>query len=119
MAQHGSSCPAQAADGAALFQSSGCIGCHAGGGNVMQAGASLRTGDLQRNNAATSDAIYDLIYKGKGKMPGYGKECAPRGLSVACDVQLQGKCTFGKRLSDDDLQRLTQYVLERAAADWK
>ena len=44
----------------------------------MQAGASLRTGDLQRNNAATSDAIYDLIYKGKGKMPGYGKECAPR-----------------------------------------
>ena len=24
------------------------------------------------------DALYNLIYKGKGKMPGYGKECAPR-----------------------------------------
>ena len=34
-------------------------------------------------------------------------------------VYVQGKCTFGKRLSDDDVQRLTQYVLERADADWK
>ena len=34
-------------------------------------------------------------------------------------LQLQGKCTFGSRLSDDDVQRLTQYVLERADADWK
>ena len=45
---------------------------------MVQAGASLRTGDLQRNSAASSEAIYDLIYKGKGKMPGYGKECAPK-----------------------------------------
>lgn len=44
----------------------------------MQAGASLQTSDLERNGAATSDAIYKLIYSGKGKMPGYGKDCTPR-----------------------------------------
>lgn len=54
------------------------IGCHAGGGNVVQAGASLQTKDLEKNGAATVDAIYKLIYSGKGKMPGYGKECQPR-----------------------------------------
>ena len=53
-------------------------GCHAGGGNIVQAGASLQTGDLQKNGAASTDAIYKLIYSGKGKMPGYGKECTPR-----------------------------------------
>lgn len=44
----------------------------------MQAGASLQTNDLQKNGAATTDAIYKLVYYGKGKMPGYGKECTPR-----------------------------------------
>lgn len=44
----------------------------------MQAGASLQTADLQKNGAASTDAIYKLIYSGKGKMPGYGKECTPR-----------------------------------------
>lgn len=53
-------------------------GCHAGGGNIVQAGASLQTGDLEKNGAATSDAVYKLIYSGKGKMPGYGKDCTPR-----------------------------------------
>ncbi|KAK9824135.1 hypothetical protein WJX72_008036 [[Myrmecia] bisecta] len=85
-----------------------CAGCHAGGGNVVQGGASLRTGDLKRNGAASPEAIYEIIYKGKGKMPGYGKNCAPR-----------GKCTFGPRLSDDDISRLTAYVVEQAERDWK
>ena len=53
-------------------------GCHAGGGNVVQAGASLFTGDLQRNGLTSTDAVYELIYKGKGKMPGYGVNCAPK-----------------------------------------
>ena len=53
-------------------------GCHAGGGNIVQAGASLQTDDLEKNGAATTDAIYKLIYSGKGKMPGYGKDCTPR-----------------------------------------
>ena len=52
-------------------------GCHAGGGNVVQAGATLFPGDLKKNGM-DRDAIYTIIYRGKGKMPGYGKDCAPR-----------------------------------------
>lgn len=53
-------------------------GCHVGGGNVVQAGATLKEADLQRNGAASVEAIYDLVYNGKGKMPGYGAGCAPK-----------------------------------------
>lgn len=31
----------------------------------------------------------------------------------------QGKCTFGPRLSDEEIEQLSQYVAEQAAADWK
>lgn len=61
-----------------IYDACSCTGCHAGGGNVVQAGASLSTGDLKRNGVADAKALYDLIYSGKGKMPGYGKDCAPR-----------------------------------------
>ena len=44
----------------------------------MQAGATLREGDLQRNGVASVAAIYDLVYNGRGKMPGYGTECTPK-----------------------------------------
>lgn len=57
-----------------------CAGCHVGGGNVVQAGATLRAGDLQRNGVASAEAIYDLVYSGRGKMPGYGTGCTPKVL---------------------------------------
>lgn len=61
-------------------------GCHYNGGNIVQAGATLFTNDLQRNGLADPDSIYQLVYAGKNKMPGYGKDCKPRvsGLSVLC-----------------------------------
>lgn len=55
-----------------------CAGCHAGGGNVVQAGATLKTPDLERNGYDTAEALYSIIYSGKGKMPGFGQDCAPR-----------------------------------------
>ena len=58
-------------------------GCHAGGGNVVQAGATLSTGDLRKNGMLDPDALYNQIYRGKGKMPGYGKDCAPR-VRIRC-----------------------------------
>mmetsp|Transcript_38283 Transcript_38283/g.108228 ORF Transcript_38283/g.108228 Transcript_38283/m.108228 type:complete len:200 (+) Transcript_38283:124-723(+) len=85
-----------------------CAGCHAGGGNVVQAGASLRSGDLKKNGIETPEQIYDLIYKGKGKMPGFGNDCAPR-----------GQCTFTARFSDEEMSDMTTYVIDQAAADWK
>ncbi len=44
----------------------------------MQAGATLRDGDLKRNGVASVEAIYDLVYNGRGKMPGYGTGCTPK-----------------------------------------
>ena len=73
--QHGSHAVAQP-----HLQCRSCrrAGCHVGGGNMVQAGATLKEADLQRNSAASVEAIYDLVYNGKGKMPGYGAGCAPK-----------------------------------------
>ena len=49
----------------------------------MQGGKSLRPQDLERNGVYSPEAIFQLIYGGKGKMPGYGQSCAPK-VSLAC-----------------------------------
>ena len=85
-----------------------CAGCHAAGGNVVAAGATLFPPDLERNGVNDVDTIYKLIYGGKNKMPGYGEGCEPR-----------GQCTFGARLADDDVRGLAEYVLEQSKAGWK
>jgi cytochrome c6 len=84
-----------------------CAGCHAGGGNVLQAGATLSTADLQRNGYGDPEAMYNLIYSGKGRMPGFGEECAPKGA-----------CTFGARLSDEEVAGMAEYVLAQAEGGW-
>ena len=82
-------------------------GCHANGGNVLAAGKSLRLEDLQRNQVAEINEIYSLVYSGKGKMPGFGKDCAPA-----------GQCTFAARLSDEEVSGLAEYVDQRARDGW-
>ena len=99
--------PALAEDAAAVFSKT-CAGCHAAGGNVVQAGATLFPADLQRNGVSDVDTIYDVISKGRNKMPGYGEECAPK-----------GQCTFGPRLSDEDVRELSTYVLAQSKEGWK
>lgn len=94
-------------DSAGLFAKT-CAGCHAAGGNVVAAGATLFPADLERNGVNDADTIYDLIYAGKNKMPGYGEGCQPR-----------GQCTFGARLSDDDIRGVAEYVLEQSKSGWK
>jgi len=78
------------------------------GGNVQQAGATLFAEDLQRNGVDSPEALYQIIYSGKGRMPGFGADCAPK-----------GKCTFGPRLTDDEINGLVDYVQQRAAAKWQ
>lgn len=78
------------------------------GGNVLAAGATLSTEDLQKNGVSSPEALYKIVYSGKGRMPGYGTECAPKGA-----------CTFGPRLSDEDVTGLAVYVQQRAAEGWK
>jgi cytochrome c6 len=84
-----------------------CAGCHAGGGNVVDMSHSLRAPDLARDGLSDTKALADLITLGRGKMPGYGEACAPRGA-----------CTFGARLAEADIAALAEFVAAQAAAGW-
>lgn len=53
-------------------------GCHTNGGNIIQAGATLFQADLVKNGFSDSESLYKLIYSGKGRMPGFGQDCAPK-----------------------------------------
>ncbi|OMO65798.1 hypothetical protein COLO4_30987 [Corchorus olitorius] len=92
--------------GATLFGQA-CIGCHDGGGNIIQPGATLFTKDLQRNGVDTEEAIYKITYFGKGRMPGFGESCTPR-----------GQCTFGPRLKEDEIKLLAEFVKLQADQGW-
>ncbi|KAF5193247.1 Cytochrome c6 protein [Thalictrum thalictroides] len=93
--------------GATLFNKA-CIGCHVGGGNIIQPGATLFPEDLARNGVQTEDEIYQITYYGKGRMPGFGQNCTPR-----------GQCTFGARLQDEEIKLLAQFVRSQADQGWK
>lgn len=82
------------------------LGCHAGGGNIV-GGSTLRLPELEQNGLSDPSALYKLLYEGKGRMPGFGAECAPK-----------GQCTFGPRLTDDELSAMAQYVLQQAQKGW-
>ncbi len=84
-----------------VFQNS-CAGCHAGGGNIVKRDATLALSDLQKYGLDGPDQLYDIIYKGRGSMPGFGEGCTPKGA-----------CTFAKRLTDDQIRDLAGYILEQ------
>ncbi|KAI7999251.1 hypothetical protein LOK49_LG09G02620 [Camellia lanceoleosa] len=91
--------------GATLFGRS-CIGCHDGGGNIIQPGATLFLKDLQRNEVDTEEEIFRVTYYGKGRMPGFGENCTPR-----------GQCTFGARLQEEEIKLLAEFVKSQAEQD--
>ena len=84
-----------------------CAGCHAGGGNIVRRDATLKSSDLKKYGVDSPDALYQLIYSGRGSMPGYGEDCAPK-----------KNCTFGKRLSDSEIQSLASFVLDQSSKNW-
>ncbi|XP_024980571.1 cytochrome c6, chloroplastic isoform X1 [Cynara cardunculus var. scolymus] len=92
--------------GASLFRHA-CIGCHDAGGNIIQPGATLFLKDLQRNGIDTEEEIYRITYYGKGRMPGFGEMCTPR-----------GQCTFGARLHEDEIKLLADFVKSQADQGW-
>lgn len=89
-----------------IFENS-CAGCHAGGGNIVKREATLALSDLTKYGLDGPEALYNIIYSGNGAMPGFGEECTPK-----------GKCTFGKRLTDDQVRDLASFVLEQARQGW-
>lgn len=101
--------PVSAAEqGTLLFQAK-CVGCHAGGGNVVvRGGKTLSRPDLEANGVYSRAAVADIVGLGQGAMPGFGETCAPK-----------GKCTFGPRLTESEITAVSLYVLDEANADWK
>ena len=82
------------ADGAATF-SANCTACHAGGGNVINPGATLSKADLEKNGKHSLEAIIYQVTNGKAPMP-----------------------AFGGRLTDEQIVEVAEYVLSQAEAGW-
>lgn len=78
-----------------LFQVN-CAGCHPNGANIIRRGKSLKQKALKRYGYESKAAIATLITNGKGLMSAYGDQ-----------------------LSEDEIASLANYVLERAASNWK
>lgn len=93
-----SATPVSAADtdiGAKLFEIH-CAGCHPQGGNIIRRGKTLKQSALQKNKVDTLEAIATLVSNGKNNMS-----------------------AFKDRLSPDDINDVSAYVLEQAAQGWR
>jgi cytochrome c6 len=78
-----------------LFEAQ-CAGCHAGGGNIIRRGKTLKLKALVKNHVDTEEMITALITKGKGNMSAYAD-----------------------RLTPEEISTLATYVLDQAQHDWK
>ena len=81
--------------GAKIFQAN-CAGCHANGGNIVRRGKNLKLKALQRNHVDNLDAAIELVTNGKNNMSAYKD-----------------------RLSPQEIELVSTYVLERAANNWQ
>lgn len=86
--------PADAADlanGAKVF-SANCASCHVGGGNLINAGKTLKKADLEKYEMASLEAIKAQVTKGKNAMP-----------------------AFSGRLNSTQIEDVAAYVLDQSA----
>ena len=89
--------PAIATDlqtGAEIFEVH-CAGCHVNGGNIIRRGKNLKQKALEKNGYSTAEAIAQIVTNGKANMSAYKD-----------------------RLTPEQIQTVSAYVLEQAAVDW-
>lgn len=91
-----SSIPVAWADTSVELFEVNCAGCHPNGANIIRRSKNLKQKALKRYGYDSVDEIATLITNGKGLMSAYGD-----------------------RLSEDEVTRLANYVLEQAAVNWK
>ncbi len=84
-----------AISGAKIFEAQ-CLGCHVGGGNIVNWGKNLKLKTLQKNKLDTQEAVVNLVTLGKGNMSAYAD-----------------------RITPEEIQAVSAYVLSQAQADWK
>lgn len=83
------------AQGSQLFETH-CVGCHVGGGNILNWGKNLKLKALHKNNVDTIETIAALVSAGKGNMSAYKTKLTPV-----------------------EIETVSRYVLDQAAKDWK
>ncbi len=90
--------PALAADTANGDQvfSAQCAGCHIKGGNIIRWGKNLHMKALKKYGMDSVDAIASIVTNGKNNMSAYKD-----------------------RLSEQEIQNVSAYVLEQAVSDWR
>lgn len=81
--------------GAQIFEVH-CVGCHINGGNIVRRNKTLKLNALKRNGVDSLDAISEIVANGKGNMSAYRD-----------------------RLSEQEIQAVAAYVLERAQQNWQ
>ncbi len=72
-----------------------CAGCHANGGNIIRRGKNLKQRALKRNQLDSLATLTDFVSNGKGNMPAYKD-----------------------RLTPEEIEQVSAYVLEQAAKNW-
>ncbi|WP_347239498.1 cytochrome c6 PetJ [Microcoleus sp. FACHB-68] len=90
--------PALAADianGEQIF-SVQCAGCHINGGNIIRRGKNLKQKALKRNGMDSIEAISSIVANGKNNMSAYKD-----------------------RLSEQQIEDVSAYVLDQAEKDWR
>lgn len=73
-----------------------CAGCHAGGGNIIRRGKTLKKKALTRNGYDTLEAISYLVSQGKANMPAYKERLTPK-----------------------EIQDVSEYVIKQAEKNWQ
>jgi len=88
-----------------------CSACHPAGRNTIKQSKSLQWDDMIRNGYEDQEQIRQIIRYGKGKMPGYASDCADKQDYLQCGVIV--------KLSEETLQDVQDFVINRANAGWK
>lgn len=81
-------------NGSKVF-SANCAACHVGGGNLVNSTKTLKKDALETYKMNSLDAIKAQVTNGKAAMP-----------------------SFKSRLTDDEIEDVAAYVLDRANAGW-
>ena len=72
-----------------------CAGCHANGGNIIRRGKNLKQRALKRNKLDSLPTLSDFVANGKRNMPAYKD-----------------------RLTPEEIEQVSAYILEQAATGW-
>nr|WP_137986422.1 c-type cytochrome [Tolypothrix bouteillei] len=86
---------AETANGAKIFDVH-CAGCHINGSNIIRRGKNLKLKALKKNGMDSVDAIASIVTNGKNNMSAYKD-----------------------RLTPEEIQEVSSYVLEQAEKGWR